>query len=154
MDEHLGQESFSQEPPRRRLGRGLNALMGTGSMGGTDDASTGDQTEISVELIDRNPFQPRQDFDQTALNELVDSIRHYRDHPAEAARLAAAGWRRAHASFAVERLARYIEEATFRQPYSQTYEWLDHVFNPSPAFSPAPRALPCDLLPHSAPPAL
>ena len=77
MDEQLGQEPFTQEPSRRRLGRGLNALLGTASMGGTDEATPGDQTEISVELIDRNPFQPRQDFDQTALNELVDSIRQH-----------------------------------------------------------------------------
>ena len=77
MDEQLGQEQFGQEPSRRRLGRGLNALLGAASMGGTDELTAGDQTEISVELIDRNPFQPRQDFDQGALNELVDSIRQH-----------------------------------------------------------------------------
>ena len=77
MDEHLGQNSFSQEAPRRRLGRGLNALLGSVSMGESNEVSTGDQTEISVELIDRNPFQPRQDFDQSAINELVDSIRQH-----------------------------------------------------------------------------
>ncbi len=77
MDEHSGHEPFNQEPSRRRLGRGLNALLGTASMGGTDEANASDQTEIAVELIDRNPFQPRQDFDQTALNELVDSIRQH-----------------------------------------------------------------------------
>ena len=77
MDEQPGQESFIQEPSRRRLGRGLNALLGTSSMGGTDEISSGDQTEIAVELIDRNPFQPRTDFDQSALNELVDSIRQH-----------------------------------------------------------------------------
>lgn len=77
MDENLGQDQFNQEPARRRLGRGLNALLGTASMGGSDEASPADQTEISVELIERNPFQPRQDFDQSALNELVDSIRQH-----------------------------------------------------------------------------
>lgn len=77
MDEQPGNEQFGQEPSRRRLGRGLNALLGTAPMGGTDELAAGDQTEISVELIDRNPFQPRQDFDQTALNELVDSIRQH-----------------------------------------------------------------------------
>ena len=72
MDEQLG-----QEPSRRRLGRGLNALMGTAPMGMSDQHVAGDQTEISLELIERNPFQPRQDFDQTSLNELVDSIRQH-----------------------------------------------------------------------------
>ena len=75
MDEQ--QEQFPQEPSRRRLGRGLNALLGTVSMSGSDDPATGDQTEIAVDLIERNPFQPRQDFDQTAINELVDSIRQH-----------------------------------------------------------------------------
>jgi ParB family transcriptional regulator, chromosome partitioning protein len=75
MDEQHGQEHSTPEPTRRRLGRGLNALMGTASIGGTDEANASSQTEISVELIERNPFQPRQDFDQTAINELVDSIR-------------------------------------------------------------------------------
>lgn len=76
MDEQLGQE-HAQEPSRRRLGRGLNALLGTVSMGGSDEPTAGDQTEIAVELIERNPFQPRQDFDQAAINELVDSIRQH-----------------------------------------------------------------------------
>lgn len=68
MDEQGGQES------RRRLGRGLNALLGTGAIG-TDGASDADQSVIHVDLIERNPFQPRREFDQSALNELVDSIR-------------------------------------------------------------------------------
>ncbi|WP_397571115.1 ParB/RepB/Spo0J family partition protein [Schlesneria sp. T3-172] len=75
MEEQSSQESTTPEPSRRRLGRGLNALLGTASMGGTDEATSSDQTEISVDLIERNPFQPRQDFDQSSLNELVDSIR-------------------------------------------------------------------------------
>jgi len=66
----------TQEPSRRRLGRGLNALMGTGVMGGTD-AAAGDQSVVHVDLIERNPFQPRQEFEQTALNELVDSIKQH-----------------------------------------------------------------------------
>ena len=77
MDDQPVQESALPEPSRRRLGRGLNALLGAASMGGSDEAAGSTQTEISVELIERNPFQPRQDFDQTALNELVDSIRQH-----------------------------------------------------------------------------
>lgn len=65
------------EPSRRRLGRGLNALLGSGVMGGSDTPEAGDQSVVHVDLIERNPFQPRQDFDQTALNELVDSIRQH-----------------------------------------------------------------------------
>ena len=77
MDEQQGQDGLPQEPSRRRLGRGLNALLGAASMGSAPEESSGDQTEISVELIERNPFQPRLDFDQTAINELVDSIRQH-----------------------------------------------------------------------------
>lgn len=77
MDEQPGQDQIAAEPSRRRLGRGLNALLGAASMGGSDESSNSNQSEISVELIERNPFQPRQDFDQSALNELVDSIRQH-----------------------------------------------------------------------------
>jgi ParB/RepB/Spo0J family partition protein len=65
------------EPQRRRLGRGLNALIGSGAYSDGPTASDNDHSEVHVELIERNPFQPRQDFEQTALNELVDSIRQH-----------------------------------------------------------------------------
>lgn len=70
-------DAQNQEPSRRRLGRGLNALLGSGVMGGSDAPEAGDQSVVHVDLIERNPFQPRQEFDQTALNELVDSIRQH-----------------------------------------------------------------------------
>ncbi|HUE14110.1 MAG TPA: ParB/RepB/Spo0J family partition protein [Planctomycetaceae bacterium] len=77
---------------RRRLGRGLSALLGgnspadalpADSEGGsplipiTDRMSAQDANQIHVELIDRNPFQPRKDFDAESLNELVESIRQH-----------------------------------------------------------------------------
>jgi ParB family chromosome partitioning protein len=65
------------EPQRRRLGRGLNALIGSGAFSDGPTSSDNDHSEVHVELIDRNPFQPRQDFEPTALNELVDSIRQH-----------------------------------------------------------------------------
>ncbi|MBI1347410.1 ParB/RepB/Spo0J family partition protein [bacterium] len=70
-------DQHAQEPQRRRLGRGLNALLGTGSFGDAETNSEQDQSQIHVDLIDRNPFQPRQDFEPEALNELVDSIRQH-----------------------------------------------------------------------------
>ena len=69
-----------QAPARRRLGRGLNALLG----GGEDEARPKpaaapaadlDPSAIAVELIERNPFQPRKDFDKEALAELAESIK-------------------------------------------------------------------------------
>lgn len=70
------------EQPRlkSRLGRGLNALLGSSS----DEEQpqrvairlhAPEQDEISVELIERNPFQPRREFDQRAIDELAESIR-------------------------------------------------------------------------------
>jgi ParB family chromosome partitioning protein len=72
MDDHAPSEN-----PRRRLGRGLNALIGIGSFGDSAAAAADNQSDIHVELIERNPFQPRADFDQAALNELADSIRQH-----------------------------------------------------------------------------
>jgi ParB family chromosome partitioning protein len=65
---------------RRRLGRGLNALLG----GAVPDSQSNDPAnpefaiqatdEISVELIERNPFQPRKEFDKESLLELAESL--------------------------------------------------------------------------------
>jgi ParB family chromosome partitioning protein len=73
---------------RRRLGRGLSALLGSGpneaSMGASSAASMSElpgaaheSNQIHVELIERNPFQPRKDFESESLEELVESIRQH-----------------------------------------------------------------------------
>jgi ParB family chromosome partitioning protein len=63
---------------RRRLGRGLNSLLGQASeQSGTDAAPVPTQSEmlhIDINALHRNPFQPRKDFDLQALNELTESI--------------------------------------------------------------------------------
>lgn len=65
---------------KSRLGRGLNALLGSSPEAGVP-ATPGiklhspEQDEISVELIIRNPFQPRREFDQRAIDELAESVR-------------------------------------------------------------------------------
>lgn len=73
----MDDQQLTPEPTRRRLGRGLNALLGTGSFGDEPTTTTGDSSEIHVDLIERNPFQPRQEFEAEALNELADSIRQH-----------------------------------------------------------------------------
>ena len=65
---------------KSRLGRGLNALLGSSPDAGVPAASgiklhSPEQDEISVELIERNRFQPRREFDQRAIDELAESIR-------------------------------------------------------------------------------
>lgn len=78
----------ANQPVRRRLGRGLSALLGGGDEGSAvggealerqieASADKPDPNLISVELIDRNPFQPRKDFDDETLKELTDSIRQH-----------------------------------------------------------------------------
>src|SRR5690349_7548606 len=74
---------------KKALGRGLSALLSDSS---SDDklevdipvnlsspvssgSATGGMTEISIEHIEVNPFQPRTHFDQEALQELADSIK-------------------------------------------------------------------------------
>jgi len=79
--EHHGDE---RAVPMRRLGRGLNALLGGA---GDDDASGAEDSatesvgveigHISIELIERNPFQPRKDFDDESLTELAESIKQH-----------------------------------------------------------------------------
>ena len=75
--------SRTAEQPRKRLGRGLGALMGEMQReeplvrGATDDAeaSNADQLRfIPVASITPLPGQPRTHFDDTALGELAESI--------------------------------------------------------------------------------
>lgn len=59
---------------RRRLGRGLEALLGPAPT--REEAEReGNLVELPIRDIRANPFQPRQDVDPAALEELVSSIR-------------------------------------------------------------------------------
>lgn len=84
------EQSEAPGAPRRRLGRGLNALLGRGGsdsesenqpdqMGadGSEASVPTEQDEIDIELIERNPYQPRQDFASESLKELEGSIRQH-----------------------------------------------------------------------------
>ena len=58
---------------RRGLGRGLSALLGDEAEGGV--VSGEGMREIPIELIHRNPDQPRQHFSEAEIDELTASIR-------------------------------------------------------------------------------
>jgi len=62
---------------KKRLGRGLGSLIG--NIDDVASAEAGDSAngldEIDIDRIQRGKFQPRQHFDQQALQELADSIR-------------------------------------------------------------------------------
>lgn len=71
-----------QSPARRRLGRGLNALLGSRNENAPDnetagDDDTGDLRQVPVESIEPNPFQPRREFGADSLDELTASIRQH-----------------------------------------------------------------------------
>jgi len=73
---------------KKALGRGLSALLSDSptdeklevdsfpisSTASTSRPATGGMTEISLEEIETNPFQPRSHFDQEAILELAESI--------------------------------------------------------------------------------
>jgi ParB family chromosome partitioning protein len=63
---------------RRRLGRGLEALLGH-EEGGFEPGSfeTAEMIPIAVDLIDPNPFQPRRQFDAEEIASLADSLRQH-----------------------------------------------------------------------------
>ena len=62
-------------PPRTGLGKGLDALIPTGSQATTTSASG--VTQVAVDLIQRNPRQPREKFDINELDNLAASIREH-----------------------------------------------------------------------------
>ena len=64
----------------RGLGRGLDAILQSPETDITSRDISGDYVagavaEIDINLIETNPFQPRSDFDQEALEELAQSIK-------------------------------------------------------------------------------
>jgi ParB family chromosome partitioning protein len=70
-----------KKPSKKRvLGRGLGALLEdssyeSGPKLASDSAQVNTITDIEIGHIKSNPFQPRSDFDQEALEELAESIR-------------------------------------------------------------------------------
>jgi len=61
-------------PPRSGLGKGLDALIPTGK---TTPAAEGGIAQIAIDLIQRNPRQPREKFDMEELENLASSIREH-----------------------------------------------------------------------------
>ena len=75
--------------PKRKLNRGLEALLGTGLLNKPDadtaaPLATGGQlassgttplTELPIEQLQRGTYQPRRTFAQDALQSLADSIK-------------------------------------------------------------------------------
>lgn len=64
---------------RRRLGRGISALLGGAPPAAEERApeSLLELRYVSVDQIERSPFQPRKEFDAEALTELASSIREH-----------------------------------------------------------------------------
>lgn len=64
---------------RSGLGRGLGALLEDsgekGKISGSGATPKGAISEIDITKIETNPWQPRTDFDEDALNELAESIK-------------------------------------------------------------------------------
>ena len=64
---------MAAEKPPRRLGRGLEALLG--NAGGLASSDEGALKSIPISQIVRNPFQPRKEFRQEELTELQESLK-------------------------------------------------------------------------------
>ncbi|GIW89416.1 MAG: chromosome partitioning protein ParB [Isosphaeraceae bacterium] len=63
---------------KRRLGRGLAALLGTEEGGFEAGAlEAAELILVAVDQIDPNPFQPRRDFDPLEITALADSLRQH-----------------------------------------------------------------------------
>ncbi len=66
---------------QRRLGRGLEALLGTPAPqpAGEWNAPRSDEglVKVSVTLVDANPYQPRTEFDEAEIGHLAESIKEH-----------------------------------------------------------------------------
>jgi ParB family chromosome partitioning protein len=73
---------MNQNPKKKSLGRGLSALLDAGEAVDTvhsamHSAQHGGTSQILIEQIEVNPFQPRTRFEELAMKELSDSIIRY-----------------------------------------------------------------------------
>ena len=71
---------MSLQNKKRGLGRGLDAILQSPETDITSSDISGNYmagavAELNIDFIEANPFQPRTDFDETALNELAESIK-------------------------------------------------------------------------------
>jgi len=74
----MAEESTRAGRPGRGLGRGLAALIGDVSAGNVETAAperVRGQRRVAIDLVRRNPRNPRRDFAEEQLAELVASIR-------------------------------------------------------------------------------
>ncbi len=65
---------------KRALGRGLDAILSSPDTDITSDDISGNYVagavaELELKMIETNPFQPRTEFEETALEELSISIK-------------------------------------------------------------------------------
>lgn len=65
---------MSAGQPKRRLGRGLEALLGPAPTT-SEAAASGTLVQLPLGQIQPNPYQPRRAFDDDALAELAESLR-------------------------------------------------------------------------------
>ena len=71
---------MSLQNKKRGLGRGLDAILQSPETDLTSSDISGNYVagavaELNIDFIEANPFQPRTDFDEAALNELAESIK-------------------------------------------------------------------------------
>lgn len=64
-------------PPRSGLGKGLDALIPASSKTAASASPSSGVTQVAVDLIQRNPRQPREKFDINELENLAASIREH-----------------------------------------------------------------------------
>ncbi len=61
------------------------------------------------------------------LDDLVEQVQRFHGDDAARRRVAEAGWRRAHNSYGVDRVCRYMLETVLGEPHSESYEWADQI---------------------------
>lgn len=60
--------------------------------------------------------------------DLAEKIHYYHQHHDEAIKIAEAGWNKTRQCFNAKRITQFMLETTFKQPYSESYEWLSEVY--------------------------
>lgn len=76
----------------------------------------------------RTLFSPEEVIYYDKDEDLLEKIKFYGQNKDKLRQIAANGWKRAHQSYSVQRVTKFMLEAIFNEPFSEEYEWMAECY--------------------------
>lgn len=76
----------------------------------------------------RSLFSPEEVIYYSKDDDLIDKIKYYAANQDNLQKIAGNGWKRAHESYSVKRVTKFMMEAIYDEPFSEEYEWKSECY--------------------------